>query len=191
MTLTRGVALACAALTALPLARIRAQENDGGTQAPVHGKAFFPGNGAGWTVGYPSVDVNAGHYSAVHNGVPAASYLFLRVHTSMNTGIPHFALSADMNWLPAVSANPAVSFLGQIDPLSRESNFYVSGGAGLITAHKGNSFAGWVQLVLAYRTHIHELAPFIQVGHAFGTEQPVEILLGVAHPLAPYLFHVP
>ncbi|HKR55347.1 MAG TPA: hypothetical protein VJS20_03540 [Gemmatimonadales bacterium] len=191
MTLTRGVALACAVLTALPLMQVQAQENDSGTQAPVHGKAFFPGNGAGWTVGYPSVDVNAGYYTAVHKFFTPDHHLFLRVHTSMNTGIPHFALSADINWLPSVSANPAISFLGQIDPLSRESAFYLSGGGGLITAHNGNSFAGWVQLVLAYRTHIHELAPFVQVGHALTTGQRVELLVGVAHPLAPYLFHVP
>lgn len=191
MTPKLMVALMCGTLAALPLTRTQAQSDGEEPQEHVHGKAFFPGSGAGWTVGYPSVDVNAGYYSAVHNFFPPANYVFLRIHTSMNTGIPHFALSADMNWLPGVSANPYVSFLGQIDPLSRESSLYLSGGAGLITAHNGNSFAGWVQLVVAYRTHIHELAPFVQVGHAFGTQQRVEFLFGVAHPLAPYLFHVP
>src|SRR5215469_2526678 len=191
MTLTRAVALACAVLIALPLTRVQAQSDSMDAQEPVHGKAFFPGNGAGWTVGYPSVDVDVGRYTAVHNFFTPLNYLFLRVHTAMNTGIPHFGLSADMNWLPSVSANPSVSFLGQIDPLSRESNFYLSGGAGLITAHNGNAFAGWVQVVVAYRTRIHELAPFVQVGHALTTSQRVEFLVGVAHPLAPYLFHVP
>lgn len=177
------------ALIIVPLGSVEAQDTV--EQGPVHGKAFFPGSGAGWTVGYPSVDVNAGYSSAVRNLFTPANHLFLRVHTSMNTGIPHLALSVDLNWLPQVSANPSVSFLGQVDPLSRESKFYLSGGGGLITAHNGNKFAGWVQVVLAYRTHIHELAPFVQVGHALVTQQRVEFLLGVAHPLAPYLFHVP
>ena len=191
MTPKLMVTLTWATLAVLPLVRTQAQADGEESQEHVHGKAFFPGNGAGWTVGYPSVDANAGYYSAVHDFFPPANYVFVRVHTSMNTGLPHFALSADLNWLPSVSANPSVSFLGQIDPLSRESNFYLSGGGGLITGHNGTKFAGWVQVVLAYRTHIHELAPFVQVGHALGTQQRVEFLLGVAHPLAPYLFHVP
>ncbi|HEX4633313.1 MAG TPA: hypothetical protein VH163_05750, partial [Gemmatimonadales bacterium] len=107
--------------------------------------------------------------------------------------IPHLALSLDANWLPSVGATPVLSFLGQIDPLSRESEFYVSVGAGLITNHiiYADKFAGWAQAVVAYRTHIHELAPFVQVGHALTGVHQFEFLFGLAHPLAPYLFHVP
>lgn len=190
MTRTRAVVLACAALTALPLMRIQAQD-DSAAQEHVHGKAFFPGNGAGWTFGYPSVDANVGLYSTKTLVGAAYNKLFIRVHTSLNTGIPHVAMSADMNWIPSVSANPVVSFVGQIDPLSRESDFYLSAGAGLITGHAFNKFAGWAQAVVAVRTHIHELAPFVQVGHALNPNQKFEFHFGIAHPLAPYLFHVP
>jgi len=192
MTPRRFATLACATLAALPLTRARAQNDTGETQH-VHGKAFFPGNGAGWTFGYPTLDVNAGLYSTKTPTDSSYNKLFLRAHASMNTGIPHLAISADLTWIPAVGATPVVSFLGQVDPLNRESDLYLSLGAGLITSHVtgADKFAGWAQAVVAYRTHIHELAPFVQAGHALNPGHKFEFLFGVAHPLAPYLFHVP
>lgn len=188
-------AITCAALIALAPVAAAAQQDAGGEESHLpRGRAFSPGNGAGWTVGYPTIDLNAGLFETdAANGGPGVHKFFLRVHAGMNTGIPHFALSADLNWIPAIGASPAVSFLGQIDPLRRESDFYVSVGAGLITNHVvgADKFAGWAQAVVAYRTHIHELAPFIQAGHALNAGQKFEFLFGVAHPLAPYLFHVP
>ncbi|HKV71633.1 MAG TPA: hypothetical protein VJN62_10315, partial [Gemmatimonadales bacterium] len=73
-----------------------------------------------------------------------------------------------------------------------ESSFYVSVGAGLITGHVGDRFAGWAQAVVAYRTPIHELTPFIQAGRALTSQvQRSEFLFGIAHPLAPYRLHFP
>jgi len=192
MTPKLAIAVTCATL-ALPLAQARAQQDSAAGEAKVHGRAFFPGRGAGWTFGYPTVDVNAGLYSTKTPADSSFNKLFLRAHVSMNTGIPHLALSADVNWIPSVGATPVVSFLGQIDPLSRESDFYVSVGAGLITGHvaTADKFAGWAQAVLAYRTQIHELTPFVQAGHALNSGQKFEFLFGIAHPLAPYLLHVP
>lgn len=196
MTTRLVTALAWATLAVFPLTRAVAQQDGGdgeGSHLP-HGRAFSPGNGAGWTFGYPTIDINAGLFDTEGaSGGPGVHKFFLRVHGGMNTGIPHFALSLDANWLPSIGATPVVSFVGQIDPLDRESPFYVSVGAGLITGHvaTGDKFAGWAQAVVAYRTHIHELAPFIQAGHALNSGQQFEFLFGVAHPLAPYLFHVP
>lgn len=163
-------------------------------QEKSHGEAFHPGNGAGWTFGYPSIDVNAGLFDT-KNPVTNANFnkLFLRVHAGMNTGIPHLALSADLTWIPSIGATPIVSFLGQIDPLDRESPFYLSVGAGLITGHvaTADKFAGWAQAVVAYRTPIHELTPFVQAGRALNSGQKFEFLFGISHPLAPYLLHIP
>lgn len=186
--------LALMALTTQPLTRAAAQ-HDSTSEAEehvFHGRTFFPGKGAGWTFGYPSLDVNAGLHSTL-SGDMLRGQAFIRAHVAMNTGIPHLAVSTDVNWIPATGATPLVSFVGQIDPLSRESDFYVSVGAGLITGHSFNDrFAGWAQAVIAYRTPIHELTPFIQAGHAFnGQVQKFEFLFGIAHPIAPYLLHVP
>jgi hypothetical protein len=163
-------------------------------QEKSHGEAFHPGNGAGWTFGYPSIDVNAGLFDARYPfSNTSFNKFFIRAHAGMNTGIPHVALSADMNWIPSLGATPIVSFVGQVDPLSRESPFYLSLGAGLITGHAvtGDKFAGWAQAVVAYRTPIHELTPFVQAGRALYSGQKFEFLFGISHPLAPYLLHIP
>lgn len=196
MTLKFAAVLSWAAFVALPLTATVAQQDAGGGEAShlPHGRAFSPGNGAGWTFGYPTLDLDAGLFdTGGSSGGPGVHKLFLRAHAGTNTGIPHLALSLDATWLPSVGATPALSFLGQIDPLDRDSPFYLSVGAGLITGHvvTGDKFAGWAQAVVAYRTHIHELAPFVQAGHALNSGQKFEFLFGLAHPLAPYLFHVP
>ena len=186
--------LALVALAALPLTRAAAQQDSAGAEEGhvFHGRTFFPGKGAGWTFGYPSVDINAGLYSTKTPADSTYNKFFFRAHVAMNTGIPHVAVSGDLNWIPAVGATPVVSFVGQIDPLSRESDFFASVGAGLITGHAAtDKFVGWAQAVVAYRTPIHELTPFVQVGHALNGGQKFEFLFGIAHPLAPYLFHVP
>ena len=181
--------VAVLALTAIPLSSTQAQDTE--EQGQVNGKAFFPGNGVGWTFGYPSLDVNAGLHSTLAGNV-MTSQAFIRAHIAMNTGIPHLAVSADVNWIPARGATPVVSFVGQIDPLSRQSDFYVSVGAGLITGHVvGDKFAGWVQAVVAYRTPIHQLTPFVQAGRALSSQvERSEFLFGIAHPLAPYRLHL-
>ena len=186
--------LALMALVAQPLTRAAAQHDSTSESEEhvFHGRTFFPGKGAGWTFGYPSVDVNVGLYSTRTPADSTYNKAFLRAHVAMNTGIPHVAVSADVNWIPAVGATPVVSFVGQIDPLSRESDFYASVGAGLITGHAAtDKFVGWAQAVVAYRTSIHELTPFVQAGHALNSGRKFELLFGIAHPIAPYLFHVP
>lgn len=194
MTFKFAAVLVSAALAALPLSAVAQQETGGEESHLPRGRAFSPGNGSGWTVGYPTIDLNAGLFdTGGSNGGSGVHRFFFRVHAGMNTGVPHFALSLDANWIPSIGATPVISFLGQIDPLARESPLYVSVGAGLVTGHVATAdrFAGWAQAVVAYRTHIHELAPFVQAGHALNSGQKFEFLLGVAHPLAPYLFHVP
>jgi hypothetical protein len=179
------------ATAALP-ARARAQDTDPNAGHTSHGRTFHPGSGSGWTLGYPSVDVNGGLWSTKNAADSSLHKFFLRAHLGMNTGIPHVALSSDLTWIPSIGATPFISILGQIDPLDRASPFYLSVGAGLITGHAAtDKFVGWAQAVLAYRTPIHELAPFVQVGRALTSGQKLELLVGLAHPLAPYKFHVP
>lgn len=194
MLRTHAIALTCAALAALPVTQARAQhDGDNGDEGKVHGRAFSPGSGAGWTFGYPTLDINAGLFDTDGpSGAAAVHKFFFRAHAGMNTGIPHLAMSLDANWLPSAGATPILSFVAQIDPLARESPFYVSVGAGLITGHvlSADKFAGWAQAVVAFRTPIHELTPFVQAGRALNSGQKFEFLFGVAHPLAPYLLHL-
>lgn len=185
-------ALTWAVLTALPLVPALAQHDDGAAHLP-RGRAFSPASGAGWTFGYPTLDLNAGLFdTGGSNGGAGVHKFFFRAHAGMNTGIPHVGLSLDADWLPSVGATPVLSAVGQIDPLDRESPFYFSVGAGVITGHVASAdrFAGWVQALLAYRTPVHELAPFIQAGHALNAGQRFEFLFGIAHPLAPYRLHL-
>ncbi|HEY6808307.1 MAG TPA: hypothetical protein VI160_05905 [Gemmatimonadales bacterium] len=180
------------ALAALP-AHADAQESGPDAGHASHGRTFHPGGGTGWTLGYPSVDVNAGEWFTSSGPGSSIHHFFLRAHVGMNTGIPHLALSGDLNWIPSLGATPVFSVVGQVDPLDRASPFYLSVGAGLVTGHSpgADRFVGWAQAVLAFRTPIHELAPFVQVGRALQTGAKLEVLVGLAHPLAPYQFHVP
>jgi hypothetical protein len=180
------------AAAALP-ARAGAQDTDPNAEHPSHGRTFHPGSGSGWTLGYPSVDVDGGLWLTKNAADSSIHKFFLRAHLGMNTGIPHVALSSDLTWIPSLGATPFITIVGQIDPLDRASPLYLSVGAGLVTGHSaaGDKFVGWAQAVLAYRTPIHELAPFVQVGRALNAGQKLELLVGLAHPLAPYKFHVP
>jgi hypothetical protein len=45
--------------------------------------------------------------------------------------------------------------------------------------------------VAAFRTPVHELTPFVQIGKALVDGAKAELLIGIAHPLAPYLLHLP
>jgi hypothetical protein len=118
---------------------------------------------------------------------------FLRLHVQTAPGIPGLELSSDLLFVPSRGATPAWSAVAQIAPLALGSPLYVSGGFGVITGRHGtrDRLRGWMQAVAAFRTPIHEIAPFVQIGRATRRGAKAEFLLGVAHPLAPYRFHLP
>ncbi|MGH7594227.1 MAG: hypothetical protein ACRELE_10315, partial [Gemmatimonadales bacterium] len=75
-------------------------------------------------------------------------------------------------------------------PIKSTSAFYLSGGIGLITNHTpSGAAAGWVQGQLAYRTPIHVVTLFAQLGTSLNSGSHTELLIGVQHPLAPYKLH--
>lgn len=156
-----------------------------------HQTAFSEGPRAGWTIGAPHLDLNGGVFH-VDRGAGNTTEAFIRLHAQAALGIPALELASDLQWIPDFGATPTWSAVGQIAPLKQDSRVYLSGGLGVVTGHSSRDrLRGWVQGVLAVRTPLHELAPFVQVGRAFGSGQRAEFLFGVAHPLAPYRFHLP
>ena len=190
--------LAHAALTLILAAgRLAAQHSDSAAddyqdQAHPHQTAFSQGPRTGWTIGAPHLDLNGGLYF-VDRDPESTREGFLRLHAQAAVGIPGLGIASDLQWIPRFGATPTWSAVAQITPLKANSIIYLSGGAGVVTGHstRGDRLKGWFQGVLAIRTPIHELAPFVQVGRATGSGQKAEFLFGVAHPLAPYRFHLP
>jgi len=179
-------------LGAGPLAAQHDAMGDSGYEdSQPHQVAFSEGPRPGWTIGAPHLDVNGGVFY-VDRGTDHTSEAFIRLHAQAALGIPGVGLASDLQWIPKVGATPIWSAVGQVTPLPRDSRLFLSGGVGVVTGHSSSDrLRGWVQGVLAVRTPVHELAPFVQVGRAFGSGQKAEFLFGLAHPLAPYRFHLP
>jgi hypothetical protein len=179
-------------LAAGPLA---AQHDDSGDyegDSHPHQTAFSEGPRTGWTIGAPHLDINGGLFF-VDRDPESSKEGFVRLHGQAALGIPALELASDLTFIPRFGATPTWSAVGQIAPFKANSVVYLSGGAGVITGHSssGDKLKGWFQAVLAIRTPLHEIAPFVQVGRATGSGQKAEFLFGIAHPLAPYRFHLP
>lgn len=97
----------------------------------------------------------------------------------------------DLLFLPARGATPFVSAIVQLSPLPEHSRFYMNVGGGLITGHNpnGDRLNGWLEATAAWRSPLHDITPFVQVGHATGSGHDFELLIALAHPLSPY--HMP
>ena len=162
-----------------------AQHNEDPDSAKSHGRTFSTGPREGWTFSSPHIDIGGGVYME-----PGVSEGFFRVHVQVAAGPKLLELTTDLLWLPAFSARPTLSAVLQVAPLPEHSPFYVAAGGGLITGST-NRFAGWLQAELAVRTPIHELTPFLSVGRQLVAGAEVELQIGIAHPLAPYLLHFP
>ena len=186
----------------LPVTQVAAQHpatpSDSGLGPVIHGRAFSTGTREGWTFSTPHLDINGGLYRVEGvtplNGVTkTGSWGFFRLHLQTALGIHVVQVSSDLFWVPSLGATPAWSGTLELAPIHQESPLYVAGGIGLITGHVigADRLAGWVQGTVAVRTPIHELTPFVQVGRALSSEQPTELLIGIAHPLAPYKLHFP
>ena len=167
-----------------------AQHSEDPDSAKSHGRTFSTGPREGWTFSSPHIDIGGGVYLEPGHE-PSVSEGFFRVHVQFAVGPKLLELATDLLWLPALSATPTLSAALQLAPLPEHSPFYVAAGAGLITNRVANRFAGWLQAELAVRTPIHELTPFISIGKAMVADSELELQIGIAHPLAPYLLHFP
>jgi hypothetical protein len=155
-----------------------------------HGVTFWTRREpAGCWLCAPAVDFNAGRWSMKD----ATASTFLRVHTQWGLGIRHLAMSADALWIPHLThSTPRISFVAQVEPISQAKRLYVSAGLGMVSngSTSGQGFGGWAQGVVAFRSPIHDLAPFIQAGRILsGSNRETEFLFGIAHPIAPYRMH--
>lgn len=192
-TLRTPLALA-ALLLPLTAGQLAAQHEDPDYPDQSHPRqtAFSEGPRTGWTIGAPHLDINGGLFH-VRRDRSDTKEGFVRLHAQAALGIPALEVASDLQWVPSFGATPTWSAVGQIAPLKASSIVYLSGGLGVITGHssRGDRLKGWMQGVVAVRTPLHEIAPFVQVGRAFGSGQKAELLFGIAHPLAPYRFHLP
>lgn len=157
-----------------------------------HGVAFWSQRDPeGCWICNPSIDVNAGLFSSKDAADNSLNYAFVRLHTQMGLGIRHVALAGDLTFLPKIGATPRFTLMAQVEPLTQLSRVYVNAGLGLITGHSpgADRMEPWAQATLAYRSVIHDITPFVQVGSALNSGQKLELLLGIAHPIAPYKMH--
>lgn len=156
-----------------------------------HGTTFSQGPRDNWTFAAPHLDIDGGVFR-VSRTAGDTSLGFVRLHLQTAPGIPLLEVSSDLIWLPQRGATPTWSAVLQVAPLRETSRVYLSAGIGGISGHDAaDRLSGWVQAVLAIRTPIHELTPFVQIGKALVDGARAELLCGIAHPLAPYLLHFP
>ncbi len=158
------------------------------TMAHPHGHiAPFTEGHEGGLFGTPHFDLNAGVWHT--SGTTDAA---VRMHLQYSPGsMRHVEIAWDLLFLPARGATPNVSAVVQLAPLAEGSRFYVNAGAGLITGHSasGDRLTGWLEGTAAWRSPLHDVTPFVQVGHGTGGGNKFEFLFGLAHPLSPY--HAP
>ena len=155
--------------------------------------AFKVGESKGMTIGVPHVDLGGGlYYLSSKDNLPKVQEGFVRAHVQAGTGLEYLQIAIDATFVPKLGTSPALSTVLQIAPFSSDSPFFLGVGAGAIFGRPGSGRQGegWAQGVLALRTPIHEIAPFVQVGFPFVTGARAEILVGIAHPLAPYHAHL-
>ena len=191
----RVVALvALVALLGVTPAQIAAQHEDpeGEPDHPNHGTTFSTGTRENWTFSTPHLDINGGLFY-VNTSPTTTQEAFFRLHGQAALGIHYLQVSSDLLWIPVFGATPLWSGVLEVAPIQQESRFYVAAGIGLISgrSQNGDKLSGWLQGTVAYRTPIHELTPFVQIGKALSDGNQAELLFGIAHPLAPYKLHFP
>ena len=196
---TFAAAVAAGALALLPGSLAAQQSHDVGDGVSTFGEDF-PHGVAFWTrrepdgchLCAPAIDINAGLLK-MKASPSDVSDAFIRLHSQFGTGIRHLAFSADVVWVPKVShSSPSFSAVAQYEPISQQKRVYAAAGLGIVSngSTSGTGFGPWVQGVLAYRSKIHDLTPFVQAGRILsGTGREWQCLFGIAHPIAPYRMH--
>lgn len=198
---TAAAAFAALSLLVLPNVASAQMSHDAGDGVSTFGEDF-PHGVAFWTrrepdgchLCAPAIDINAGLYR-VQATPDDISKAFIRLHSQFGTGIRHLAFAADILWIPKLTqSSPTFSAIAQYEPISQQKRLYASAGIGMISGRDqaGNGFSPWAQGTVAYRSAIHDLTPFVQVGRVLnGSDREWEFLFGLAHPIAPYRMHVP
>ena len=161
---------------------------DSMTQRPT----FSEGAAHGWTFGPPHLDLNAGLLLRDGGAGPTIREGFLRFHVQFALGSNRLVSASDLLFLPGVGSTPIFSSVLQVQPLRPHSRFFLAAGLGLVTGHGGSTdrLSGLLQGVAAFRLPVHEIALFVQASKALRRGQPGELLLGIAHPIAPYRHHL-
>lgn len=200
---TLVAAAAVIALAALP-GEAAAQDHDMGSDGASTFGEDFPHGVTFWTrrepVGCwlcdPAIDINAGLYQRTGDVPSDVSETFIRLHTQLGTGFRHFGLAVDLLWIPSVTKVSPDNFtlVAQYEPISQQKRLYANLGLGLIAGREQtageNGFSPWAQATVAYRSKIHDIAPFVQAGRVLnGDNREFEFLFGLAHPIAPYKMH--
>ena len=157
-----------------------------------HGPVFSEGHPMGWTFGPPHLDLNAGLLLRSGGTGPAVREGFVRFHAQFALGSSRFVSASDVLFLPGVGATPAFSTVFQFQPVRPGARVFLAAGLGITTGHGGSAdrLTGLVQGVAAVRLPVHEIAVFIQANRPLRRGQRSELLLGVAHPIAPYRHRV-
>ena len=156
-----------------------------------HRPTFSEGTARGWTFGPPHLDLNAGLLLRDGGTGPGVHEGFVRFHVQFALGSNHLVSSSDLLFLPGVGATPTFSTALQVQPLRPDSWLFLAAGLGVTTGHGGSKdrLSGLVQGTAAVRLPLHEIGLFVHVSKALRNGQSGELLLGIAHPIAPYRHH--
>lgn len=206
MSTTRRALVAALAVLSLAFVpgALSAQDHDQGSDGAATFGEDFPHGVTFWTrrepVGCwlcePAIDFNFGRYQRTGDVAEDVSENAIRLHTQFGTGFRHFALAVDLLWIPSITKVSPDNFtlVAQYEPISQQQRLYANVGLGLIAGREQtageNGFSPWATATIAYRSKIHDIAPFVQVGRVLnGDNREFEFLFGVAHPIAPYRMH--
>ena len=182
--------LIMAVLAALLARGLAAQEMPADSMS--HKPTFSEGDSRGWTFGPPHLDLNAGLLLRDGGTGPGVHEGFVRFHAQFALGSSHLVSSSDLLFLPGVGATPVFSTAFQVQPLRPDSWLFLAAGLGVTTGHGGSKdrLSGLVQGTAAVRLPVHEFALFIHASKALRRGQAGDLLLGIAHPIAPYRHHL-
>lgn len=178
--------VAMAGLASLLARGLAAQEMP--ADSMTHKPVFTEGDARGWTFGPPHLDVNAGLLLRDGGTEPDVREGFVRFHAQFALGSNHFVSASDLLFRPGVGATPIFSTVLQVQPLRPDSWLFLAAGLGVTTGHGGSEdrLSGLAQGVAAFRLPVHEIGLFVQVSQALRSGEKGELLLGIAHPIAPY-----
>ncbi|MBM4188984.1 MAG: hypothetical protein FJ206_16925 [Gemmatimonadetes bacterium] len=157
-----------------------------------HRPVFTEGHPIGWTFGPPHLDLNAGLLLRGADGGPAVREGFFRFHLQFALGSSRLVSASDVIFLPGVGATPIFSTVLQLQPIRPGSRLFLAAGLGLTTGHGGSAdrLTGLIQGVAAVRLPVHEVGLFVQLNRPVRRGEGRELLVGVAHPIAPYRHRV-
>ncbi len=123
----------------------------------------------------------------------------VRARLEVSSFLPHVGLFSHMEFTPADGPTPTLQFGLAVWALNARSVVNVSGGLGITDYRQGIAeqtpgafvMRGWGHVAAQYRSPLHEIAVYAQVGVPFASAARPRYQLGVSHPLAPYKLHLP